>query len=394
VAAGLEEAPATSRRKRCGLMRANPMKTVQRLFYVDITLSVMFVSLAFLSLFMFIDFVDLLSQMARLGGSIGLTVLASLLNAPGHFYLLAPIMVLIGTIYTLSRMAQSSEFTILRTSGLGPWRALRLLASLGLAFAALTFVIGDYLAPYSENKGVQLQAKMRGSLSHGRSGAWIKERQSTPDGDRSYSINIGRSGPQGGMLEVNIFEFDDDGKLVRQITAASGRIDEQAHWALSKVQITRWISGDADQLPHVVNESFDGWKWTMGPSADVVASALLPVSTMSTVELWRYIGHLDVNEQAIQAYEIQFWQRAFYPFACLVMVCLALPFAYLHARSGGISFKVFGGIILGITFVLLNSLAGHLGLLRNWTPWIAAAAPSVLFLLMSMGAFAWLVRYR
>jgi len=49
---------------------------------------------------------------------------------------------------------------------------------------------------------------------------------------------------------------------------------------------------------------------------------------------------------------------------------------------------------LGITFVLLNSLAGHLGLLRKWTPWIAAAAPSVLFLLMSMGAFAWLVRYR
>jgi len=375
-------------------MRANPMKTVRRLLYLDITMSVMFVSLAFLSLFMFIDLVDLLSEMARLGGSVGLAVLASLLNAPGHFYLLAPIMVLIGTIYTLSRLAQSSEFTILRTSGLGPWRALRLLASLGLGFAALTFVIGDYLAPYSENKGVELQAKMRGSLSHGRSGVWMKERQSTPDGDRSYSIKVGRSGPQGGMLDVNIFEFDDDGKLVRQITAASGRIDERGHWALSKVHIVRWMTSDSGQLPRVTTESLDSWQWTTGPSADVVASALLPVSTMSTVELWRYIDHLDVNEQAIQAYEIQFWKRAFYPFACLVMVCLALPFAYLHARSGGISLKVFGGIMLGITFILLNSLAGHLGLLRNWTPWIAAAAPSVLFLLMSMGAFAWLVRYR
>ena len=66
------------------------------------------------------------------------------------------------------------------------------------------------------------------------------------------------------------------------------------------------------------------------------------------------------------------------------MVALALPFAYLHARAGGISFKVFGGIMLGISFVLLNNVAGHLGLLRDWTPWVAAATPSLLYLLLSM----------
>ena len=76
------------------------------------------------------------------------------------------------------------------------------------------------------------------------------------------------------------------------------------------------------------------------------------------------------------------------------MVALALPFAYLHARAGGVSYKVFGGIMLGISFVLLNNASGHLGLLRHWTPWLAAAAPSGLYLLISMGAFAWLVRYR
>ena len=72
----------------------------------------------------------------------------------------------------------------------------------------------------------------------------------------------------------------------------------------------------------------------------------------------------------------------------------ALPFAYLHARAGGVSLKVFAGIMLGISFVLLNNMAGHLGLLRDWTPWITAAAPSALFLLVSLAAFSWLVRYR
>jgi lipopolysaccharide export system permease protein len=66
----------------------------------------------------------------------------------------------------------------------------------------------------------------------------------------------------------------------------------------------------------------------------------------------------------------------------------------MHGRSGGVNVKVFGGILLGISFVLLNNVSGHLGLLRNWTPWIAAGAPSVAYLLLSFAAFSWLVRYR
>jgi lipopolysaccharide export system permease protein len=55
---------------------------------------------------------------------------------------------------------------------------------------------------------------------------------------------------------------------------------------------------------------------------------------------------------------------------------------------------VFGGIMLGISFVLLQNVSGHLGMLRNWTPWIAAASPGILYLAMSLAAFGWLVRYR
>ncbi len=150
----------------------------------------------------------------------------------------------------------------------------------------------------------------------------------------------------------------------------------------------------ASAQPVASEEKFATLTWPSSLSAGVVAAAVLPLSTMSTIELFRYIGHLADNEQAAQQYEIQFWKRALYPFACLVMMALALPFAYLSARAGGISLKVFAGIMLGISFVLLNNMSSHLGLLRNWTPWIVAAAPSALFLLVSLAAFSWLVRYR
>jgi lipopolysaccharide export system permease protein len=163
------------------------MKTVRRLLYRDIVSSVMFVALAFLSLFFFIDFVDELEDVGRRGRTIAHAVLAALYELPGHFYELFPIAVLIGTIYALARMAQSSEFTILRTGGLGPGRALGLLAVLGAAFAALTFVIGDYAAPASERLGVDLKARFSGGVKIGGAGAWLKERRSTLAGAATRS---------------------------------------------------------------------------------------------------------------------------------------------------------------------------------------------------------------
>src|SRR5690349_24684133 len=83
------------------------MRTVRRLFYVDIVSAVAFVAIAFLSLSFFIDFVDELADVGQRGYTALHAALHSLLLLPGHFYEVAPIAVLIGTIYTLSRMAQS-----------------------------------------------------------------------------------------------------------------------------------------------------------------------------------------------------------------------------------------------------------------------------------------------
>lgn len=374
------------------------MKTVRRLLYRDIVWSVVFVALAFLSLFYFIDFVDEIENVGRNGYTLGQAALRGLLEQPGHFYELFPIAVLIGTIYSMARLAQSSEFTILRTAGLGPGRALRLLALPGLVFALITFVVGDYLAPITERQALALQAGVRGGLALGSGGAWLKERRpaSAADGDeRSVSVNVTAAGAGGELLGVRIFEFDTDGRLRTRLEARSALVGNDGHWQLQAVQRTDWPTPEQALAGQPLRlQSLPAMRWPSTLSTSVVAAALLPAKTMSTVDLWRYADHLADQEQAVQSYQIQFWKKALYPLACIVMVALALPFAYLHARAGGISFKVFGGIMLGISFVLLNNASGHLGLLRQWTPWMAAAAPSGLFLLLSMGAFAWLVRYR
>lgn len=372
------------------------MKTVRRLLYRDVVWSVVFVAVAFLSLFYFIDFVDELDAIGRNGYTLLHAAASALLEAPGHLYELLPICVLIGTIYSMARLAQSSEYTILRTGGLGPARALRLLATLGLGFAVVTFVVGDYLAPLAEREAVRLKASFRGGLELGRTGAWLKERRGGADGaERSISVNVARTGAGGELQGIRIFELDADGRLRTRIEARSGRVDRHAVWHLEQVLRTDWPTPEqASAGSAVALQQLPELLWPSTLSADVVAAAVLPLNTMSTIELWRYSAHLGDQEQASQRYDILFWRKALYPLACLVMMALALPFAYLHARAGGISLKVFGGIMLGISFVLLNNVSGHLGMLRNWAPWVAAATPGLFYLALSMAAFTWLVRFR
>ena len=71
------------------------------------------------------------------------------------------------------------------------------------------------------------------------------------------------------------------------------------------------------------------------------------------------------------------------------MMGLALPFAYTHDRMGGVSVKVFAGIMIGIGFHLLNGLASNLAVINSWSPLLAAVLPSGLFLLAAAGMLLW-----
>ena len=175
---------------------------------------------------------------------------------------------------------------------------------------------------------------------------------------------------------MRIFEFDGDGQLLSRTAAPRAEVRRDGTWTLTDAVRTRWV--DAAASSSARQQTLPSLEWRSSLSPAVVAAAVLPVTTMSTLELWRYIGHLSDNEQAAQEQKIQFWNRALYPFVCLVMVGLALPFAYLSARSGGVSMKVFAGIMIGVSFVLINNVFRHLGLLGNWTPWLVAATPGAL----------------
>ena len=396
------------------------MKTIRRLIYGEVLASIALVATGFLALFFFFDLVDELQYLGKNNGLPTANDIYQIRHAmayvgllvPNHLYELLPISVLIGTILVMARLAQSSEYTILRTSGLDPWRALKLLLGLGAFFVVLSFAIGDYVAPASEKAAQLLKAKYQSTISVGQTGAWLKEKQPY----NTFVTNVKTLSTRNEMVGVQIFEFNNKGLVVSVTRAPMATFGDDDSWLLkdairsefdipvtsptANIKLSAVESKSARPLSKgrpgagVNRIVTDNFRWPTGITPEMVSVALLKPERMATYDLFSYIRHLDANGQTAQRYEIEFWKKVFYPLSCLVMVMLALPFAYLHFRSGGIAAYVFAGVLIGISFFLLNNVFGYVGNLQNWQPWLAAAIPGLLYMAISLGVFGWLVLRR
>jgi len=337
--------------------------------------------IAFLGLFAFFDLINELEDIGKAGYRIQHAIGFVALTLPGHAYDLFPIVVLIGTLVALASLASTSEYTVMRTAGLSPGGAGAMLARIGIVFVLLAVLLGEVAAPWAARTAQQLRLDRLGLAVAGelRSGIWVKS-------DTRF-VNVRFVLPDASLQGVQIYEFSPDFRLLSISQAATGRYAPgEESWRLANVVRTSFFDDGAKVETLAEME----WRSVLTP-AMLNAITAVP-DKMSAWNLVQYIRHLEENRQATRRYEIALWKKIVFPFAALVMMALALPFAYVQVRSGGVGVKVFAGIMLGILFHFLNSLFSTLGVLQSWPPLAAALLPSAVFLAMAFGMMYWVER--
>ena len=71
------------------------------------------------------------------------------------------------------------------------------------------------------------------------------------------------------------------------------------------------------------------------------------------------------------------------------MMPMALLFAFAYAH-GWHQWQVFTGIMLGLSFHLLNRVFANLGVLHDWSPLFSAGFPTALFSISVVSLLWWL----
>ncbi len=372
----------------------------ERYLAKQIYLAFVFILFALTSLFIFFDFI---AEMGYASPSypIFMVFFTVLMKAPSRLVEIMPIAGLIGGIYVMANMAAQSEYTILRIAGLDTRKSLKTLMKIAIPLAFVILIMGEVFGPLSEtiSKNIRLSAINQGKeILEFRSGAWIKDKLRGDDGKGQIQkgiryINVGSLETNEVIRGFRMYEFDSEYRLLLSRTAETVQFVGNGVWRLNKVTETRFTEiNSANRLDPSFSTKIkrtDSLDIETDVSPDLLGALLIKPDRLSIINLFSYINHLQENKQDYQRYAISFWKKVIYPFTILVMLALALPFAYLQTRSGGIGYKVFGGIMLGISFQLFNSLFSHAGLLGAWPPFLSAVIPALIYFVLAIAGIRW-----
>ena len=356
------------------------MRIFNRYLRQHIISSTLLVFAALLGLFALLDLIHELGDLGRANYQLRHVLLYVLLSVPGHVYELFPIVALIGTLLALAQLVVHSEYTVMRVSGVSTQGMIFSILQTGLIFVVLTFVFGEFIAPLSERAANQLRLKALSLVvaQQFRSGLWVKDEMSF--------VNVSQILPDTTLIGVKIYEFDPQQRLRAISFAQKGNYLKDNKWRLSDVVQTHFNDN------HTTVDSVAEANWYSVLNPDVLNVLLVVPEQMSAWNLYTYTQHLRENNQKTLRHDLALWTKLTYPVAVLVMMLLALPFAQYQRRTGGISAKIFAGIMLGLGFHFLNKLFAHLGLLNDWPPLFSAAAPTLLFFAAAMAMMWWVER--
>ena len=209
------------------------MQIFKRYFWQETSINILMMMLGLLAMFSFFDLIQELDSLGQGNYGISQMLVFVLLSIPGHIYDVVPVAVLVGMMYSLGTLARNSELVVMRVSGLSLFNIGWILLKVGLLFTLVTFFVGELITPISEKMAQRMRVKATDSViaQDFRSGLWVKDGKSF--------VNVETVLPDASLLNIHIYEFDENFKL-RSISVAKKGEYEDERWGLSEVTQTKF----------------------------------------------------------------------------------------------------------------------------------------------------------
>jgi len=295
-------------------------------------------------------------------------------------YQTAPAAMLLAAALTASGLRRTSEYTAMRSLGLGPWRVALPVAAVGLAVAAGTAWLGDAVALEAGGRGDEILATRFGSGVAGwqryqSRKSWFRG----AGGRRIYQLRGAAEG--GGFERVTVLELTAAFGLGRRIDAdrmAPGA--RPGEWLLRGVSERRF-EGDRVVLESAVERSYD-----FGDGAEAFAVRPGRPAQMRAAVLEEQIGLRRGLGLPVGEFLLEWHQRGAWPLAALAAGLPALALALRRSRRGHFTAALMESVGVSLAFWLVQGICTSLGMTGRLPPAAAAWLADGIFLVL--GALA------
>ncbi|MEO5339144.1 MAG: LPS export ABC transporter permease LptG [Magnetococcus sp. MYC-9] len=293
--------------------------------------------------------------------------LMMLFRLPDFITLLLPSITLLAVLMILARLSRQNEITVMRASGVSTYRILIPFLMGGLLLAAGQLVIQDQLVPWSKQAAQNLEDSF---LGHGTprqaelDNLWLRS-------DRQL-IHAHQVLPDARvLLDVSIFEWDENQHLLRHIQARRAQM-QQGQWVLTQGMLYQY--GDP-----VTAERFGLRPWPVTLSAEQLNRTAIDPDFLSFAQLQRLIERTEREGYDATRFRVVLHGRLSQPATTLAAILLAFPFTLRLPRRGGVTRSLLLGLWIGFLMFVVADLSQALGLGGRLPPVLAAWAPVVFF---------------
>jgi len=318
-----------------------------------------------------IKYVEQLKSVGQ--GSYGLleALMYVALKMPREITIFFPMGALLGALVGLGALASSSELVVIQAAGQSRFKIVISAMKTAIPMMLVVMFMGEYVAPYTEQKAVELRAEAKSgrSVIRAQEGVWAK--------DKENFINIGRVLNGTELVDVTIYEFNNQQKL-ETTTLAQKAVFTDNFWILTDLTVTTFT-------PKEIKVSYeDSRQWVSTLTPEKLEVVTIEPLDLSITGLYSYINYLESNKQDSSSYELAFWRKIFQPMSIGVMVLLALSFVFGPLRSVTMGARILMGVIAGFTFYLASETFGPISLVYTLPPILGAVFPSAIFTLIAI----------
>jgi lipopolysaccharide export system permease protein len=293
-----------------------------------------------------------------------------MMNIPREVEQFFPMATLIGGLVGMGLLASNSELVIMQSAGQSRWNIIASAMKSAIIMILFVMALGEWVTPVAQTRAKELrtQAISGGRLYSSDKLDWAK------DGQNFVSIGEVISSSQ--LLNITIYEFDDDLQLKKITTADSGQFIQDS-WQLTNVNNT-YLS---EQQILVRDSEEQNWLSSLTP--DKLSVVTVKPEALSIRGLAEYILYLENSSQDPSRYRLALWRKILQPVSVTVMLLMALSFIFGPLRSVTMGARVIMGVLTGFSFFIANEVFGPLSLVYNLPPIVGALLPSAMFALVA-----------
>jgi LPS export ABC transporter permease LptF/LPS export ABC transporter permease LptG len=360
---------------------------------------------SFSVIFLIFTFFELIGPIIRNRTPL-VTVGDYLLNLiPYILYNVTPLCVLVAVLITFGALSRSSEFTAMKAAGVSLYRVVTPVLVLTAVIGAALFAFDEFYLPTANRRQEALLSVIKGRpaqtfLRPDRqwiSGQTFAQQAAFPAPVLADPLSPPADSPPSNhraneparifyyqffdpdrnvFANLTVFEFDPvTFTLQRRIFATSTKWDARVNRWLFENGWVRTFAGEtiASYQPFVVSTFPE-----IHEQPQYFKKEDRQSQQMSFGELSDYISDLRQSGFETKRLSVQLQRKLAYPAITLVMAILAIPFALLTGKRGGVTgFAI--AIFIAVAYLGISSLFEAMGNVNTLPPALAAWSPDLLF---------------